>query len=357
MPTPAFPPNLIEAPIQRIPLSDIQQRKPEAESALLSACKTHGFFYLDLTTCSQGRRFFHASNNLLKLSKDAFSLPLDEKEAVSVATQRSLFGYRGAGIVAAHDPYKRKNTGGTYNLYPEAGGSLVVCLTPIPEFWNIAKDDMLDQSAHSVPYPEVIQNDKNNLTYFMKTAHELGMLVVSILAEKLGISPSDVLDRHKVTSASGDHVRLTYSPGDPQSAIQKPEPETTISTFAHTDFGSVTLLFNWLGGLQIETQEEPRQWQWVRPLPGHAICNLGDAMVEFTGGKVRSGRHRVVSPPADQAKEDRYSVVYFVRPNDDVELQDLTAQDKFRAPGEKRWKAKDWIEEKARQMGNTVKKE
>lgn len=41
-------------------------------------------------------------------------------------------------------------------------------------------------------------------------------------------------------------------------------------------------------------------WCYVRPLPGHAIVNLGDALVKFSKGGVRSSVHRVVKPPGRQ---------------------------------------------------------
>ena len=46
-------------------------------------------------------------------------------------------------------------------------------------------------------------------------------------------------------------------------------------------------------------------------------------MTKLTGGLLRSNIHRVVSPPGDQAKETRYSVVYFARPEDEVILRTL----------------------------------
>ena len=42
----------------------------------------------------------------------------------------------------------------------------------------------------------------------------------------------------------------------------------------------------------------------VGRLAGHAIVNLGDAMVNFTNGLLRSNIHRVVSPPGEQAGGD-----------------------------------------------------
>jgi isopenicillin N synthase-like dioxygenase len=58
-------------------------------------------------------------------------------------------------------------------------------------------------------------------------------------------------------------------------------------------------------------------------MPGCAIVNLGDAMVKFSGGILRSNLHRVVSPPGEQAQEVRRSLVYFSRPEHDVVLTRL----------------------------------
>ena len=93
--------------------------------------------------------------------------------------------------------------------------------------------------------------------------------------------------------------------------------------------GSLTILFNRLAAfkschlhLSPPPGKEP-EWTYVKPLPGHCIINLGDAMTKFSGGLLRSNIHRVVSPPGEQAKETRYSLVYFSRPEDKVVLKRL----------------------------------
>lgn len=70
-------------------------------------------------------------------------------------------------------------------------------------------------------------------------------------------------------------------------------------------------------------EEEGEKWVYVNPLPGHCIINLGDALVKFTKGVLRSNIHRVVSPPGAQAALTRYSLVYFSRPEDEVLLGPL----------------------------------
>ena len=71
--------------------------------------------------------------------------------------------------------------------------------------------------------------------------------------------------------------------------------------------GSVTVLFNQLGGLQV-LSPNAKEWMYVKPRPGMAIINLGDGLVKLAGGRLYSGVHRVVGPPGDQAKCHRHSV-------------------------------------------------
>lgn len=323
-------------------------RDPAAEQDLWDACRSHGFFYLDCTTSELGRSMAAAADDLERLAHHAFRLPTDVKQGAAMAKWRSLFGYKGPGNVAKGDPHERRDVG---------------------EFWNLSKDDVLGQSEHPVPYPELLQEARPLFAGFMRNAHGVGLVVLELLAKRLGIPPEQLASKHRLQARSGDHVRLTYGPGDPGEAgreATRTEAETKITTFAHTDFGSVTLLFNWLGGLQIENNrragseegvggKEESVWEWVRPIPGHAICNLGDAMREFTGARVASGKHRVVAAPGSQAALDRYSVVYFVRPEDDVVLEDLTPG-AARKPEAERWTARMWIEERSRAMGNTIKR-
>ncbi len=347
---PPFPSHLPEAPIRRISLEGLINRDQAAEEGLWDACRTHGFFYLDCTTCELGRSIVAAADELEKLSHRAFRLPAEAKQGAAMARWRSLFGYKGPGIVAKEDPHGRRDVG---------------------EFWNLSKDDLLGQSERPVPYPELFREARPAVSGFVRDAHGVGLVVLELLARRLGIPPGQLASRHRLQARSGDHVRLTFGPGDPAEAgreATRTEAETRITTFAHTDFGSVTLLFNWLGGLQIDNRADRaatatatataagEKWEWVRPVPGHAICNLGDAVREFAGGRVASGRHRVVAAPGAQAALDRYSVVYFVRPEDDVVLEDLTPG-AARKPDAERWTAGRWINERSRAMGNTIKRD
>jgi isopenicillin N synthase-like dioxygenase len=62
------------------------------------------------------------------------------------------------------------------------------------------------------------------------------------------------------------------------------------------------------------------EWKYVKPYPGSITVNIADALQFLTNGFLKSSIHRVVAPPPDQANVDRHGVLYFVRPEDDLEL-------------------------------------
>lgn len=76
-------------------------------------------------------------------------------------------------------------------------------------------------------------------------------------------------------------------------------------------------------------------------------------MVKFTNGLLRSNIHRVVSPPGEQAKETRYSLVYFSRPEDEVILRRLEGSDIIPELGghdEEAMNSKEWIKLQAMRL-------
>ena len=84
------------------------------------------------------------------------------------------------------------------------------------------------------------------------------------------------------------------------------------------------MLFAMLGGLQIlptGMEDEPANWRWVRPEPGCAIINIGDPLVQWTGGVLRSAFHRVLYAPGAQAPYERYSFGYFLKPADEAPMR------------------------------------
>ena len=177
----------------------------------------------------------------------------------------------------------------------------------------------------------------------MQHSHAVVSLLLGLLDAKLGLPLEKLESLHRLRAVSGDQVRWVFAPTQPQD-------DRSIALGEHTDFGSITVLFNRLGGLQV-LPPGTDQWCYVKPLRGHAVVNLGDALVKFTAGVLRSNVHRVVNPPGEQGGADRMSLVYFSRPEDDVVLKvlegsqviDASRERQPTAEEEEEVTSKEWI--------------
>ena len=334
---PPFPSDVSTAPIARISLSKILANDPSESAAALEACRTHGFFYLDLTSTPVGENLIQESEDLLQLSYRAFDHPFEEKDKHALIKGVSLFGYKEAGTVKQTDP----------NLRPDT-----------TEFFNIGKDHM-HEFTECRSYPDEIMSSRSLLKSFQKNAHDVGMLMLGSLAREMGLASEELTNKNIFTKPSGDHCRLTHK-------FAHVTDKDAVGLPSHTDFGSITILFNWLGGLQIQSQDPTKkgEWNYVKPMEGHAIINLGDAMVTFTNGMLKSAKHRVVPAPGEQVNVDRYSIVYFVRPHNEVLMQpvdkfkdvneELKVAGKFQPEGDPNQvlTAGEWMRQRAKQMGS-----
>lgn len=162
---------------------------------------------------------------------------------------------------------------------------------------------------------------ESTITPFVRKSLDVMDTTLSVFEKKLGLTAGKLLELHAVGEFSGSEARCIKSPpkhNNTGGAIEKDK----VSLGAHTDFGSLSFLHNRLGGLQVLPPGSP-DWQYVRPIPGHAICNIGDALALYSGGILRSNMHRVVPPPGAQGKEPRWSVVYFSRPSHSAQLRAL----------------------------------
>ena len=331
---PSFPENVVTVPIARISHEELLLNNERELTRVLTACQTDGFFYLDLRTSEAGQRLLNESEKILSLAKELFNVPLDTKMSYKADRGKSLFGYKPAGTVKKTDKDQRPDT---------------------TEFFNIGKDHLYG-FVECRTYPDKILESKPMLRDFVKDCHSCGQLVLGVLAQQLGIARTQFTNKNKFELPSGDHIRVTKK--TPHNARET----HAIGLPSHTDFGSITVLFNWLGGLQIQSHEPEKQgeWAYVKPLPGHAIINLGDAMVKFSNGKLKSAKHRVIPAPGVQGSVDRYSVVYFVRPADEMLMQpveEFRDQETVKVGGkvgeEKMYTAGEWMTRRINQLSSS----
>ena len=67
---------------------------------------------------------------------------------------------------------------------------------------------------------------------YSRACHSTGLLIMDILADKLGVDKEEIRKRHLIDDHAGDHIRFTRGP--PRKTIEMPE----IQTPSHTDFGT-----------------------------------------------------------------------------------------------------------------------
>lgn len=292
-----FPEDVECAPLVTIDLCRLLAGDTAEHSRLYSASRELGFFNLDLSGCQQGSGLQDSANSLFDISRNFFDLPLATKRQYDFAGKAKYYGYKGMGAEVI-----------------DGKGTL-----DRNEIYNIPKDDVLD-IAEPVPSPELIASEKDLLRTYVKQNNDVVQVLFSSLTSSMKLPPtSSFAARHRLSKRSGCHIRFIHAP--PQAIDDR---RTALGE--HTDFGSVTILFNRVGGLQVLLPDSSK-WVYVRPMPGCAIVNLGDAMVKLTAGVLRSNMHRVVSPPGTQAGLHRYSLVYFCRPENDVKLARLRGGD------------------------------
>ncbi|OJD10578.1 hypothetical protein ACJ73_09751 [Blastomyces percursus] len=358
---PPFADDVPCAPLLRLSLEKLLSEDEAEVQRFYSACKDLGFFYLDL----RGTAILADADQLFGIGEQLFELDIDEKRRYDFSKQNSYFGYKETGAAVVD----REGNPDRNEFYNVSLPLLPIIVTQalqqsrsskvhedsgykIQIYRNVSKDDIFGISE-PLPAPDVLNKSRPIFRSFMANAHNIVTLILNLLNECLRLPPSTLANMHRIDGVSGDQVRMIKAPPQP------PDDRRT-ALGQHTDFGSVTVLFNRVGGLQILPPGKDAEWCYVRPLPGHAIINLGDAMVKFTNGLLRSNIHRVVSPPGPQAETTRYSLVYFARPEDDVILKrlegsdcipPLTLKDETGAlVEEEEIKSKDWIIRRA--LGN-----
>jgi isopenicillin N synthase-like dioxygenase len=133
--------------------------------------------------------------------------------------------------------------------------------------------------------------------------------MLEIIAAGLRLPADFFVERHR-----GENVSLRllrYPCGLPS------RDDTQLGAGAHTDYGSLTLLFqDDVGGLEVQGLDGA--WRAAPPMPGCVLINTGDLMERWTNRRFRSTPHRVLPV---RGTRDRYSMALFVDPDSAVKVE------------------------------------
>ncbi|KAG8630970.1 hypothetical protein KVT40_000110 [Elsinoe batatas] len=311
-----------------IPVIDISSGNTDAARQLLAAATDNGFAFIknnDATGLSPSD-----IQSMFDLSASFFAAPTNVKAECSINSNKSGKNRGWLGMHAETlDPSKQKK--GDFK-----------------EAFNF--------SPHNPPQPlsGPLSDQRDTLLTFQTKCHSLCLHILRLFATALSIPQSWFEERHDFSQGeTGSILRLLYYPSlqtlkakasrteqnggsevngaEQEKQWQEFEEGEDVRAGAHSDYGSVTLLFQQLGqpGLEILTKEG--KWASVPVNPGEGsnplpiLLNIGDLLSYWTNGLLKSTVHRVIFPspssstpsvPSQPPSGDRYSLAYFCHPLD-----------------------------------------
>ena len=254
---------------------DLALRKATATS-MRKAFEDFGFIYLNNHRVPQS-----VIDELFARSIAFFDLPQ--------ATKALAGGYRGAGL-SGLDPSKP---------------------TDVKERFRAPYDSNLPAGY----WPERLPNFREAISVF----HEAGLSVLRQLLHGVALSlglPEEYFDAAHEPH-SGAVMLLHYPP------LTEPLLPGQLRSGAHTDFGTMTLLFHHGSAEGLEIQRPGGNWLHAPSIAGAAIVNVGDLLTRWTNGQLRSVLHRVVLPEQEAAQRPRYSATLFYEPRHEVVISCL----------------------------------
>ncbi|KAH9850755.1 Clavaminate synthase-like protein [Lenzites betulinus] len=161
---------------------------------------------------------------------------------------------------------------------------------------------------------------RRTMLAFFQTCHELHGAVMRSIA--LGLRLEETFFDDKIDEQYHNLRLLSYPPIKTQLLSSDGQARAG----AHSDYGTLTLLFqDSVGGLEVQNPHTGL-YQPATPIPGTIVINAGDLLARWSNDVLRSTLHRVVAPPAKAISETeavtpaRQSIAFFCNPNQGAEI-------------------------------------
>ncbi|KAL9131625.1 MAG: hypothetical protein Q9217_000513 [Psora testacea] len=152
--------------------------------------------------------------------------------------------------------------------------------------------------------------------------HKISMHILDAMIMALGLSEKEGQYVRSLHSGHENQLRFAHYPPVP---VEKLDKEVLSRLPAHTDWSTFTLLFqDSAGGLEFEDRGgEGSNFMPATPDGDKLYLNVGDMLMRLSNDYFPSATHRVtipkgLKPGKDQMTSARYSIPYFVLPDDDA---------------------------------------
>ncbi|XP_037411774.1 2-oxoglutarate-Fe(II) type oxidoreductase hxnY-like isoform X1 [Triticum dicoccoides] len=170
------------------------------------------------------------------------------------------------------------------------------------------------------PSEEVLPKWREVMEQYHREALRVAKSVARIIALALNLD-EDFFDRPEMLGDSIATLRLLHYEGGQKTGQVSNPSKGVYGAGAHSDYGLITLLAtDDVVGLQIckDRNAQPQVWEYVAPVKGGFIVNLGDMLERWSNSIFRSTLHRVVLDG-----QERYSIAFFVEPSHDCVVECL----------------------------------
>ncbi|KAJ4389994.1 hypothetical protein N0V93_007467 [Gnomoniopsis smithogilvyi] len=246
-------------------------------------------------------------------SRQFFELPVKEKlKSPHPLTANPHRGYSAFGV---------ENVAATSN---HGSATPVPLLKDMKESYDIGSEtDPL--YANIWPPPGVYDSFQPTFQAFFTSCYKAELAILEAISIGLDLSGGRTT-LSQLHADQTNELRLTHYP-----AVARGEFLHSTRIAAHTDFGTITLLFQGdnVGGLQVENPAGSGKFVEIGSGGRHeCILNVGDCLRKWTG--LCSARHRVHLP--EETKQaggnsnlvpERYSIAYFAKPDRAASLRPL----------------------------------
>ncbi|KAF5696547.1 cytochrome P450 monooxygenase [Fusarium globosum] len=285
-----------------IPLIDFSRflggtpvERHETANAILDGFKTAGFIYLKNHPILP-KDLQHAFD----LSARFFKEPLEKKMEVVWTTPEANRGYSAPG---------REKVSQLSDI--QEVEKVRAALPDLKESLEIGREDEPGRPNRWLEETGDLVGFRKDMLGFFEKCRQLHVEVMKAIAVGMGLDDSFF---DSFVDVGDNTLRLLHYPAV-ESNIFKTKPGT-VRAGAHSDYGSITLLFqDARGGLQVKSPTG--QFVDATPIEGTVVVNAGDLLARWSNDTIKSTIHRVVEPPQKQAESypPRYSIAYFCNPN------------------------------------------
>lgn len=293
--------NSKENPLKVVDVASVDK---ETADKVLEGFSTQGFLFVD------GHDFTQQEvDHFFELSETFFKKPLEEKKKLAID----------------------KNDCGYTTFHQENLDPALQSKGDPKEAFNFGLFNFVTGDCNKDQLPDLFKDEENYefIRKMTKKLYALSVKILELLAIGLKIDEDKggknwFSDRHRPNGESITSMRMLHYP--PTSEL---DAEQQIRAGAHTDYGSITLLFQQKGQEGLELLSMDDQWRAVPFIQSNnesyakegkaapIIVNIADQLSYWTNGILKSTLHRVRLPTNGS---DRYSIVFFFDAENDVRL-------------------------------------